>query len=307
MRGARTTVALLLAGQLAAPGRVLADPPPDLARAKQLYDAASGELAAQQWAAAVRDFTAAYDITHDPVLFFKIGEAHAGDGACNAARDAYERYLNEGHPTPDFAQLAHDRMAGCIERPGATTEGTVTPQPKPNPNPQPNPNPNPQPNPSPNPQPNPSPNPNPNPNPKLQPVPQPQPAPAAAVTVKPAPVHGHGTNGAWLAVGGTVALATIGGVLAFSATSSEQDIRDLYVGVDHVPPVFDGTTQKRYDDLIDEGHRYQDLSWAAFGAAAVCAGLSAYLFVRGHASHEHVALRPVVAPQLVGLGASGAF
>ena len=145
------------------------------------------------------------------------------------------------------------------------------------------------------------------PQPAPQPQPQPVPAPAPAVTVQPAPVHGHGTNGAWLAVGGTVALATIGGVLAFSATSSEQDIKDLYVGVDHVPPVFDGTTQKRYDDLIDEGHRYQDLSWAAFGAAAVCAGLSAYLFVRGHASHEHVALRPVVAPQLVGLGASGSF
>ena len=273
MRGARTTVALLLAGQLAAPGRVLADPSQDLARAKQLYDAASTELAAQQWAAAVRDFTAAYDITHDPVLFFKIGDAHAGDGACNAARDAFQRYLNEAHPTPEFAQLAHDRMAGCIEKPGATTEATATPQPNPNP----------------------------------QPVPQPQPAPVPVVTVKPAPVHGHGTNGAWLAVGGTVALATIGGVLAFSATSSEQDIRDLYVGVDHVPPVFDGATEKRYNDLVDEGHRYQDLSWAAFGAAAVCAGLSAYLFVRGHASHEHIALRPVVAPTMIGLGTSGAF
>src|SRR5206468_2818294 len=60
----------LLAGTA---GIALGQPGPDFAKATELYRQATAELADGKYAEAVRDYGAAYDITKDPVLFYKIG------------------------------------------------------------------------------------------------------------------------------------------------------------------------------------------------------------------------------------------
>src|SRR5439155_25196592 len=121
-------------------------------------------------------------------------------------------------------------------------------------------------------------------------------APPAVTVIRPTPNR----NSAWLMVGGTLAFVTAGAVLAYSASSSEQDLKDLYVGLDGVPPTYDAKTAQRYQDLIDEGHRYQYLSWASFGIAGACALGATILFARAHGEVGSVAVRPIAAPHEAG-------
>jgi type IV secretory pathway VirB10-like protein len=100
---------------------------------------------------------------------------------------------------------------------------------------------------------------------------------------------------AWLFVGGALTFATAGAVMAYSTSSAEQDIRDLYVTTGSRPPEFDDETRERYDALVDEGERYQLFSILSFGLAGVCAAGAGYFFWR--ASHEgDVTVTPVVTP-----------
>jgi hypothetical protein len=117
--------------------------------------------------------------------------------------------------------------------------------------------------------------------------------------------HAHGRNSAWLVVGGALAFATAGTVLAYSASASEQDVKDLYAGVDGRTPTFDPPTQQRYHDLIDEGRRYQHLSWAAFGVAATCGVAATILFLRP--GDERVTVAPLASPHGGGLAAAWQF
>src|ERR1041385_7602890 len=65
-------VGLVLTGGVAA-----AQPAaPDFERAKSLYQQASAEMKDGRYADAAKDFGAAYDITRDPVLFYKIATAN---------------------------------------------------------------------------------------------------------------------------------------------------------------------------------------------------------------------------------------
>ena len=116
----------------------------------------------------------------------------------------------------------------------------------------------------------------------------------------PAAAHRHGHDLPWLMVGGALAFVTAGAVLAYSASSSEQDIRDLYVGLDSMTPTFDAKTQQRYQDLLDEGHRYQYLSWGAFGLAGGFALAATLLFVRDYNAEQN---RIVVTPTASGTSA----
>jgi hypothetical protein len=109
---------------------------------------------------------------------------------------------------------------------------------------------------------------------------------------------------AWLMGGGAIALVTLGGVLAYAASSSENDVRDLYAGFAGQTPMFDAQTRKRYDDLVDQGRRYQHLSWAAFGLAGAAAAGVAVLFAIGRGDEPAPpapTVTPVVGPRGAGV------
>jgi hypothetical protein len=108
---------------------------------------------------------------------------------------------------------------------------------------------------------------------------------------------------AWVLTGGAIALTALGGILAVAASSSESDVRDLYVGFAGQPATFNAETKKRYDDLIDQGHQFQHLSWASFGLAGAAAAGAAILFVLGGRDESASGARvtPVVTPKGAGV------
>ncbi len=275
----------------------LAQPAPDFARAKQLYDAGASELDKGAFSDAVRDFGAAYDITKDPVLFFKIATANEKAGHCDVALVYYARYLREAKPAQHFIALTQEHVAACggdwrsisaaptpVAVPDAGSAGSGAGSA--------------------------------------------EPLPAAAGSAQPdagsdagsdtivSGTAGLGSGSGssatlrqtndlpWLMVGGALAFVTAGAVFAYSASSSENDIKDLYVGVASTTPVFDATLAKRYQDLLDEGHRYQYLSWASFGVATGFSIAAALLFVHDYNEQQRrLMLVPTASPSGAGVSA----
>lgn len=141
--------------------------------------------------------------------------------------------------------------------------------------------------------------------------PAPDVAPAAAETPLPAapetaPSASGTKDSAWLFVGGALTFLTAGAVLAYSTSSAEQDLRDLYTTTSGAPPVFDEGTQQRYDDLTAEGRRYQVLAWTSFGLAAGCAAGAAYFFVRA-SNESSVTITPTASPTSAGASVRVSF
>lgn len=226
MRGG--LLVLLLATSVA-----LGQPATDVQRARELYSSAEAAMTAKRYDDAARDYGAAYEISKDAALFYKIGVANEKAGKCDVALIYYRRYLREGKPTQAFLDLTDQHIKACGgDKPPVVPPPAAPPAP-------------------------------------AQPQPQPQqpeqPPPANAVV----PNSSHRTS--WLLVGGALTFVTIGAVLAYSANASEADVADLYVGLDGQPPVFDARTRQRYQDLLDEGHRYEHLSWGSFALAGALA------------------------------------
>ena len=92
---------------------------PDFARATELYNAATQAMDDGRHDDAARDFLAAFEITSDPVLFFKIGSAFEKAGKCTEAVTYYERYLNEAKPAENFVALTRERIDSCKAPPPA--------------------------------------------------------------------------------------------------------------------------------------------------------------------------------------------
>ncbi|NVB78815.1 MAG: hypothetical protein HOV81_10505 [Kofleriaceae bacterium] len=232
--------------------------PADLARAAELFEAANQAMTDGRYADAARDYTAAYEISRDPVVFFKIGSAHDKAGACDVALTWYRRYLDEAKPEEKFAKLAQERIDAC--------------------------------------------------KPIVEPIPETtkpaEPEAPAELPVAPVLATSKKKDTAWLLVGGALTFVTAGVVLAYSANSSEQDLRDLYVSNNGKPPRFDDNTQKRYDDLVSEGERFEHLSWAAFGLAGGCAIAATVLFLK---QESPVTVAPVVTPKETGVSAMVRF
>jgi hypothetical protein len=278
--------AVIFAIVLGAAASVAAQPSPDYERAKQLYTQANTEMANGHYSDAARDYGGAYDITKDPILFFKIATANEKAGHCDVAVVYYSRFLKEGSPKPEHAQLAKQRIVACGGKiPDASAQATtpVTPPPA---------------------------------TPPAAPPATTTTTPATAATTAAAPepeppsvrtryvAPSHTT--AWLLTGASLALITTGAVLAYSASSSEQDLKDLYAGVNNAPPQYDAKTASRYHDLVDQGQRYEHLSWAAFAAAGACAITGAVFFMRsGH--EERVSVAPIVTPHESGVAAQLRF
>jgi hypothetical protein len=234
---------------------------PDFARATELYDAASEALAEDRAEDAIRDFIAAYEITTDPVLFFKIGSAYEKAGNCDAAVGYYRRYLDEAQPAEHFVTLTRERIAACNGEPAAPPTPAGDPAPAA----------------------------------ETEPAEQP-----AGVVTRPS----RDKDRAWLFVGGALTFVTAGAVLAYSTSSAEQDIKDLYISNDGKPPRYDAKTQKRYENLIAEGRRYELLAWTSFGLAAGCAAAATLFFLRDDGD---VTVAPVVTPTETGVSATLRF
>ena len=267
---------------------------PDFAHAKELYSSATAAMNEGRYADAARDFGGAYDITHDPVLFFKIAEANRQAGHCDVAIIYYGRYLREANPEPTYIELTHEKIKACGGEPDTSAAGSAAGSAALPAEPEP---------------------------PAAGSAAEapaepagsaalpPPSAGSAATSTPPATGIDHGDDRAWLLVGGGLAFVTAGAVLAYSASSSEQDLRDLYVSSGNNPPTYDARTAQRYHDLIDEGKRYQYLSWASFGIAGACAIGATVLFVRSHGDHDEkrVSVTPVVSPHHTGVSATIRF
>ena len=232
---------------------------PDYARATELYNAATQAMNEGRGDDAARDFIAAFEITQDPVLFFKIGSAYEKAGKCPTAIGYYERYLAEAKPDEAFVTTTKQRIDACkATLPTAKPDVAPTVLPKPD-------------------------------------------APAATPMVEPS----KNQDRAWLFVGGSLAFVTAGVVLAYSAESAEQDIKDLYISNGGNPPEFDAETKERYDDLVAEGDRYQYLAWTSFGLAAGCAIGATIFFLRDR--NDEVSVTPIVTPKQTGVSATIRF
>lgn len=342
-----------LAGAIAPPIS-RAEPAPDLERARELYRSAEAAMQDGRYDDAARDYGAAYELSADPALFYKIGRANERAGKCDVALVYYARYLRDGKPTEQFTALTRERIAACggdhtgSASPGADAAGSAgatstadsagagaAPRPTG----------------------------------ATQggsasaatgaatagapattgaaattgaPATAGAPATTGAAATTSAATTGAATTGAaasaggaaspegstgtgpvaasgsgaaalipptrekiaWLVGGSAIALATLGGVLAYAASSSENDVRDLYAGFAGQAPPFDGPTRKRYDDLVDEGRRYQHLSWAAFGLAGAAAVGVAVLFTVGRGDEPAPPRAPAVTP-IVGTHGAG--
>ena len=98
----------------ASTGVALADPTKEqVAQAKKLYTAAEAEVRIGKFAEAAKDYTAAYELTKDAALLFKIGSAHQNAGSCDSAVPYYRQYLKEAKPAQKFADLTKDRIKAC--------------------------------------------------------------------------------------------------------------------------------------------------------------------------------------------------
>ena len=254
------------AGSAGSPDQA-APPPaaPDFARAAELYKAAERAMADRKFDDAARDYGSAYEITRDSLLFFKIASAHDKAGRCPVALTYYRRYLKEAKPSAEYQKLTQARIAACEKgTTGATTDtadlngqpagttgtgstsSTTTGTATVDDT--------------------------------TTPVPPPKVAPAT---------KSH-TTGAWIATGTGIAFATVGAVLALSAKSTQDDLDDLLATRTPAgqPPVFDGTTRTRYNDLITTGERYQTLSWISFGVAGAAGIAATYLFLTSDGSTQ---------------------
>lgn len=278
--------------------------PADTARAKELYLSAEAAMAAQDYETAARDYGAAYEISKDPVLFYKIGTANERAGKCSVAVIYYRRYLAAGKPTPAFVDITNARIKACepatADKPPEPVRPVEPTKPEPT-KPEPT-----KPEPA---KPEPT---KPEPTKPVEPTPlDPEPAKEDPKTAMGAFVGARDTGekkpaltarnrSAWLFVTGSIALVTVGAVLAYSADSAENDINDLYVGFGGSPPVYDRETKRLYEEMIAEGERYQTLSWISFGLAGATAGVAAFLFWREARAEKPQA---VVAPAVTEDGA----
>jgi len=298
----------------------------ELDRARDLYAAAEAAVKDGRVDDAARDYGAAYELSKDPALFFKIGRAQERAGRCEVALTYYARYLREGQPAEPFVAATRERIVACGGNPdaggpapgqtgsaGATTgsgaatgsaaagsnraatgsggaaPGTASPATE-----------------------------------------------GSAATTDDRSAAGGTAAGrivasatpadagagsasvsagsrigipsarhkvAWVLTGSAVALASLGGILAYATNSAENDIRDLYVGIGGLPPSFDARTRETYDELVAQGRRYQRLSWTAFGVAGAAALGAAILFITGDRSTtaEQPRITPVVTPRGAGM------
>jgi hypothetical protein len=254
---------------------------PDFNRAAELYKQAESEMSVGQYADAARDYAIAFDITKDPVLFFKIASANDKAGRCDLALTYYRRYLKEGKPNAEFEKLTTERIGACEKITAGTGTGTGTG--------------------------------------------------TSSGTVTEGTGSGTGAagktgtgtgSGSGSGSGSGTGTGTPDDSTAqltgekpsltaekpsrkrsAASEASEKDIQDLYdIRVGGRPAEWTPDLQQRYDDLIDQGDRYEKLSWVAFGVAGAAIAGAVVLFVVS--SGDSGSEQPPVSLSVTGSGAT---
>jgi hypothetical protein len=241
---------------------------PDYEAARKAYTTAEKAFAKGEYDLAAREFGTAYDITKDPVLFFRIALSYEKSGDCDTAVVYFGRYLREAEAAAEERKLAEQALARCTKASapdagtgtgagdtgagtgatgagtGDTGSGAVAPDFGDDP--------------------------------VVDPV-------GGGTTPPPFEEDEPSwkRSAAWISVGVTVAFVTTGAVLGLSASSRQEDIENLISFRDQnmQPQEFDGTIQQKYDDLVDEGEQLDKLSKIAFGLAGAAAVSAAVFFV----------------------------
>lgn len=259
-------VAVGLALALAWPDHASAQQP-DFKAAAEHYKAADALMAQGNYSGAALEYAIAYDITKDPILFFKIGTANEKAGKCNVALTYFQRYLKEGNPSEEYRRVTEEKIAGCkatVGEPPPGGGGTTPP-----------------------------------PDPDTVGGGDPDPGtgePGGAVEDEPA-TTGDGLGGglgpaftdkggswkrsaAWISTGVTIGMVAVATVLYMSAEGSEEDLQALIDFRDtNGEPLPFNEIKTQYDDLVDEGERFDRLSTIAFAAAGVSAAAAVTFFV----------------------------
>lgn len=249
---------------------------PDYKAAAEHYKTAEAAMASGDFATAALEYGVAFDITKDPILFFKIGQANERAGKCPVALTYYNRYLREGNPSEDYRKLTEERVAVCSQPGGAPP---VEPPP-------------------------------------VEPPPVDPVDPGVGALDPgdgddsglglgggdggPSFIDG-GTSwkrkGAWIATGVTVALTAAGVVLAMSAEGTEEDLQALIDFRNGGRPVRFDEVRDQYASLQADGERFDKLATIALASAGATAVIATTLFLldRGSGGESSVArLRPTV-------------
>lgn len=244
---------------------------PDYKAAAEHYKAAEAAMASADYNAAALEYGIAFDITKDPILFFKIGQANDKAGRCPVALTYYNRYLREGNPSPEYRALTEERVAAC-NAPATTDPGTGVVDPGPGDG-----------------------------DPDVTP---PDDGAGLGVGAPTGPSFidqpaSWKRTGGWVATGLTIGLVAAGVVLTMSAEGSEEDLQSLIDFRNAGRPVRYDEVRDQYESLDADGKRFNTLATAAFIGAGATAAIAVTLFVldRGSSSkpaEATTALRPVI-------------
>ena len=272
---------------------------PDYAKAKEHYGKATKALDAGEFAIAAREFGAAYQITKDPILFFKIALSYDKAGDCESALIYYGRYLKEGKPDDKARADAQTRVDACKATLGQTDggdggdggdgtggdgtgdggtggdgtggdgtggDGAWAGDDAPGPD-----------------------------------------------TGKPPTFLDEGgtwkRTAAWVSVGIAVAAGTTAAVMGLTASSREEDIDGIIDFRDpgtNLPRGYEGEVRRQYEDWVDEGEKFEKYSLIGWGVAGAAAGAAVLFFVlesSGSSGESSSALAPTgVTPVVAGDG-----
>lgn len=259
-------VAVGLALALAWPDHASAQQP-DFKAAAEHYKAADALMAQGNYSGAALEYAIAYDITKDPILFFKIGTANEKAGKCNVALTYFQRYLKEGNPSDEYRRVTEEKIAGCKAAVGSTDPGGGDKQP-PDPD-------------------------------TVTGGGDGVTGGDGTVTDTPGDTGGAGDglggglgpaftdkggswkrSAAWISTGVTIGMVAVATVLYMSAEGSEEDLQALIDFRDgNGEPLPFNEIQGQYNDLVDEGERFGRLSTIAFAAAGVSAAAAVTFFV----------------------------
>jgi hypothetical protein len=252
---------------------------PDYEAARAHYRAGQEAAADGRYDEAARAYEAAYALTADPILHFRIADAYQHAGACERALEHYQRYLDEANPPEAYAEIALRRVNACQDEILAAREDAARGEPGDGEVPR---------------EPPPreasaaredasrsgGPADAPSSRADTPDRPEPRQVSSDALTTSALERDTWHRGAAWTSTGVAVVLAATSGIMAASARARERDLERLLSARDadtDAPPAFEGHVAERYMHLQREGERYARASQLALGAAGAAAITAAVL------------------------------